>query len=49
MINMFLLALAEGFECISVILQLPSIIFGNIAQFFYTVSGVYNNDNNPTD
>lgn len=40
MINYFLLALAEGLEFISVVLQLPSIIVGQVAAFFYNVSRV---------
>ena len=49
MVNLFLLALAEGLEFISVVLQLPSIIIAELAKFFYTVSGVINNDENPME
>ena len=49
MINVFTLALAEGLEFIAVVLQLPSVIIGEISRFFYSLSRVDNNEENDPD
>lgn len=45
-INSFLLALAEGLEFVAVLLQLPSILIGELSGFFYTLSRANNNEDN---
>lgn len=45
-VNSFLLALAEGLEFVAVVLQLPSILIGELSSFFYTLSRANNNEDN---
>ena len=49
MINIFLLALAEGFEFLAVVAQLPSIILMEVSRFFYSTCGLNNEDNTGED
>lgn len=42
--NSFLLALAEGFEFLAVVAQLPSLILMGISRFFYSTCGLNNED-----
>lgn len=49
MVNTFLLALAEGLEFVAVILQLPSILIGEISNLFYNLSRVNNEENDGED
>lgn len=49
MVNVFTLALAEGLEFIAVVLQLPSVLFGELSRFFYSLSRAENNEDNDPD
>ena len=49
MINIFLLALAQGFEFLAVVAQLPSIILMEVSRFFYSTCGLNNEDNTGED
>ena len=44
MVNNFLLALAQGFEFLAVVAQLPSLILMGISRFFYSTCGLNNED-----
>lgn len=43
-INSFCLMMGEGLEFISVVLELPSLLFKWASIFFFQASGIYNND-----
>lgn len=47
--NSFLLALAQGFEFLAVVAQLPSLILMGISRFFYSTCGLNNEDNTGED
>lgn len=49
MLNIFLLALAEGFEFLAVVAQLPSLILMGISRFFYSACGLNNEENTDED
>ena len=49
MINIFTLALAEGLEFVAVVLQLPSIIVGELSRFFYSLSRAAENNEDNAD